>query len=290
MQEAKDVRILQRATIIMAAFLIIEIIGGIWSGSIALLADAGHMTIDVISSLLALFSCKISGTKEDSKRTFGYKRAQVIAAFINGITLLITIAIIIFEAIDRLIHPSVVNGHLMVTVGIFGVIANILVTYTLLKGSKNNLNIKSTILHEIGDLLGYVGAVIAGLLIIYFGYQKADPILSIFFSAIMLKTTWELIKSTIFILMEAKPDNIDQSKLVKVLKSQLPDFVNLHHIHIWSLSPEDILMTAHLKVKKTIKDLKKAATIIKEAKKIIAIEFGIKHVILELENDSCSDD
>lgn len=274
--------------LIIFSFMIVEAWGGYFTNSLALLSDAGHMLSDAASLGLSLLAFKMGERKANQYKTFGYKRFEIIAAFINGLALVIIALFIFFEAYQRFSAPPEVGGSMMF-IALAGLIVNIIVFWMMSKGdSKENLNIRSALLHVAGDLLGSVGAIIAGLLIYFFGWNLADPIASVIVSALILVSGYRITKDAAHVLMEGKPDGIDMKKM-KALLEELDGVVEIHDLHVWSITNEFPAMSCHLVVENDIdRDV-----LLQVAAEQILQTFNISHCTLQLEgvhadiHDSC---
>lgn len=266
--------------ILIAGFMFVEFIGGYLTNSLALISDAGHMLSDAVALGLSLGALIFGAKAATSSKTYGYKRFEILAALLNGIVLVLLAVFICKEAIERLSEPPHVIGKGMMIISIVGLLINIMVAWILhSQGStKENLNVRSAFLHVIGDLLGSVGAIIAAVLIMLFGWYIADPIASIIVSVLVLYSGWNVLKESINILMEAKPANINSERVTELLKS-IDGVEDIHDLHIWMITSEFTSMTVHLHVKEnTDRDL-----ILEQAKHIIHEEYGIKHVTIQIE-------
>ncbi len=265
--------------ILIASFMVVEFIGGFITNSLALISDAGHMLSDAVAlglSLTALLFGEKAATKE---KTYGYKRFEILAALVNGVVLIILSVFICKEAIGRLSNPQVVIGKGMIIISTIGLIINIIVAWILSRGqTKENLNIKSAFLHVIGDLLGSVGAIIAAILIIVFGWNIADPIASIIVSLLVLYSGWHILKESVNILMEAKPANINSEEITNVLKS-IPKVADIHDLHIWMITSDFPALTVHLAVEEDAD----RDSILKQAILLIREKSGIKHITVQIE-------
>lgn len=265
---------------LIAGFMFVEFIGGYLTNSLALISDAGHMLSDAVALGLSLSALIFGAKAATPSKTYGYKRFEILAALLNGIVLVLLAIFIFKEAIDRLSEPPHVIGQGMMVISIIGLIINIIVAYILhSQGStKENLNVRSAFLHVIGDLLGSVGAIIAAILIMLFGWYIADPIASMIVSLLVLYSGWHVLKESVNILMEAKPSGVDYEKVMSLLKS-VNGVEDIHDLHIWMITSDFSVMTVHLKVKPdSDRDL-----ILEKSKQLINKEFGIKHVTIQLE-------
>lgn len=265
--------------ILIAFYMIAEFIGGFLTNSLALISDAGHMLSDAAALGLSLSALIFGAKAATPSKTYGYKRFEILAALLNGVVLVVLAIFIFIEAIDRLSAPPTVIGQGMIIISSVGLIVNIVVAWILhSKGSKENLNVRSAFLHVIGDLLGSVGAIIAAVLIILFGWYIADPIASMIVSVLIIYSGWHILKESVNILMEAKPVHIDSDKIIHQLK-EIEGVIDIHDLHIWTITSDFESMTIHLKVKPDVdRDI-----ILEQAKYILSKEFGISHVTIQIE-------
>lgn len=236
------------AFIVTLVFMIAEVIGGIISGSLALLADAGHMLTDAAALLVALMAIRFAKRKPNARHTFGYLRLTTMAAFVNAAALLVIVVLIVWEAAKRLLTPEPVLGGTMLAIAIAGLFANLFAFWLLHRGEeKGNINVRAAALHVMGDLLGSVGAVAAALIIMKTGWTPIDPILSVLVSCLVLRSAWRLMKESFHELIEGTPQEIDIDKLGKDLSMAIPEVRNVHHVHVWQIG-EQRLMTLHAQV------------------------------------------
>ena len=205
-QTNSNMRRVTIALVLTATFMVVEVIGGIISGSLALLADAGHMLTDTMALALAAVAFHVSKRPADHRLTYGYQRFQILAAFVNGLSLLIIVGWILFEAVNRFLSPSNVIGGTMLIVAAAGLIVNIIAFVVLHGGDRDNLNIRGAALHVAGDLLGSVAAIIAAIVIIYTGWVPIDPILSVAVAMLILRSAWILLKRSSHVLLEGAPE------------------------------------------------------------------------------------
>lgn len=266
--------------ILIATYMIAEFIGGFLTNSLALISDAGHMLSDAAALGLSLSALIFGSRPATPTKTYGYKRFEILAALLNGLVLVILAIFIFIEAIERISAPPSVIGQGMIIISTIGLIVNIIVAWLLhSQGSKKeNLNVRSAFLHVIGDLLGSVGAIIAALLIIFFGWNIADPIASMIVSVLIVYSGWHILKDSVNILMEGKPVYIDSDKITERLYS-IDGIVDIHDLHIWMITSDFASMTIHLKVKGDAD----RDEILEKAKKILSDEFGIDHVTIQIE-------
>ncbi|CAM3588512.1 CDF family zinc transporter ZitB [Rahnella victoriana] len=244
----KNSRRLLLAFLVTVIFMVAEVIGGLISGSLALLADAGHMLTDAAALLVALLAVRFAKRKPNSRHTFGYLRLTTLAAFVNATALLVIVVLIVWEAIARFVNPQPVMGTTMLVIAIAGLFANILAFWLLHQGEeKANINVRAAALHVLGDLLGSIGAVAAALIIMNTGWTPIDPILSVLVSCLVLTNAWRLLRESFHELLEGTPEEIDIDKLRRDLSMSIPEVRNVHHVHVWQIG-EQRLMTLHVQV------------------------------------------
>ncbi|MBP2170401.1 cobalt-zinc-cadmium efflux system protein [Erwinia toletana] len=233
---------------VTAVFMLAEVAGGILSGSLALLADAGHMLTDAAALLMALLAVQFSRRKPNGRHTFGLLRLTTLAAFVNALALLVITALIVWEAIRRFWQPQPVAGGLMLGIAIAGLLANVLSFWLLHRGSEEkNLNVRAAALHVMGDLLGSVGAIIAALIILFTGWTPVDPILSMLVSILVLRSGWALMRESFHELLEGTPGSVNVEKLTRDLTLSIAEVRNVHHVHVWQVGEKPV-MTLHVQV------------------------------------------
>ncbi|WP_436862026.1 CDF family zinc efflux transporter CzrB [Staphylococcus caeli] len=239
-------KILLISFIIIGAFMIVEIIGGFLANSLALLSDGLHMFSDTISLGVALLAFIYAEKHANKHKTFGYKRFEILAALFNGVTLFIIGIIIIIEAIGRFFNPVDVQSTEMFIISVIGLIVNIIVASFMFKGgdTSHNINMRGAFLHVMGDLLGSVGAIIAAILIWTLNLTIADPIASIIVSLLIIKSSWGITKSSLNILMEGTPTNVNLNEVVSTITDE-QDIQSVHDCHIWTISNEMNALSCH---------------------------------------------
>ncbi|WP_077603941.1 cation diffusion facilitator family transporter [Oceanobacillus sojae] len=233
--------------IIITVFMIIEVIGGILTNSLALLADAGHMLSDSISLLIALVAFILGERAANHAKTYGYKRFEILAAILNGVTLLAVSLFIFYEAFQRLFDPPEVASSGMLVIAVIGLIVNILVAFTMLRGgdTKDNLNMRAAFLHVLGDLLGSVGAIVAALLMIFFQWTWADTVASVLVAALILISGWRVTKDSVHILMEGAPLHVDLKEIVRTIEN-VEGIKGIHDLHVWSITSGQNALSCHI--------------------------------------------
>ncbi|HUL18886.1 MAG TPA: cation diffusion facilitator family transporter [Steroidobacteraceae bacterium] len=228
---------------ILAVFTLIEAAGGYLANSIALLAEAAHMLADCASLLLAIIALRVSERPADLRRTYGHRRYQPLAAFVNGEALLLLTCGVVYEAVLRLVHPPPVQGHLMLAVALLGAAANF-AAFLALSGARS-LNERGARAHVVSDLLGSGAASVAALLIIYRGWTLADPLLSLLVSILIARSAWRLIRESADVLLQSVPADFDVARIEAALVGQVPGLINVHHVHCWSMTGELPTVTLH---------------------------------------------
>ncbi|MDB9823236.1 cation diffusion facilitator family transporter [Deltaproteobacteria bacterium] len=270
------------ALIINLIFLVVEVIGGILTNSLALLADAGHMLTDVGALALALFVAHIAGRPATPDRTFGLLRAEVLGAFVNGATLVLIVGLILWEAWKRLGHVNEIDGPVMLLVAVLGLIANIISAMILAKGRKENVNVRGAFLHMVADALGSVGAIVAGVVIWTTAWYPVDSIASIVIGLLILWSSWGFLKQTMNILLEATPENIDFIE-VKTALEAMEHIDEVHDLHIWTITSGMPILSGHITLSSCCSETKHWQECLAEAQKILKERFGIEHTTLQVE-------
>lgn len=279
-------RRLQIALAITAVFTVVEVIGGYISGSLALLADAGHMLTDSMALMLALIAFAISARPADSKRSYGYHRFQILAAFVNGMTLIAIVVWILIEAIQRLISPPDVAADIMLYVAAVGLLVNIVSFAVLHGGDRENLNMRGAALHVLGDLLGSVAAIAAALVILWTGWMPIDPLLSVVVAFLILRSAIYLVRQSVHILLEGAPEWLDIKVMKEKLCAEIPAVLDIHHLHVWGLTQERLMLTVHVVLREVNGG---SSSTVRSVKKILAEDFGISHSTIEVETEECAD-
>lgn len=267
------------ALAVIVVFMVVEIVGGIISGSLALLADAAHMLTDALALALAVGAQAFSARPADSRLHFGYRRAQVLAAFVNGIFLAVLLFWIAYEAIHRFQHPVEVNAPLMLTIAILGLIANAVAFVILHRRNENDLNMRGALLHVIGDMLGSVAAIIAAVVISLTGWMPIDPLLSILVAFLIGVSALRLVRETGFILLEGAPESINVEELKAGLKKASPLIKNIHGVQISQITPDQPRLTLHA----SIQNAEDAAAVLETAKQYLDHEYDIRQSTIQIE-------
>ena len=287
--EAADESNLKRvliALVLTGVFMFVEIVGAILSGSLALLADAGHMLTDTMALALAAAAFHVSKRPPGGNLTYGYQRFQILAAFVNGLSLLVIVGWILFEAVSRFITPRDVLGETMLVVAVAGLIVNLISFAVLHSGDQENLNIRGAALHVAGDLLGSVAAIVAAIIIIYTGWMPIDPILSVAVAMLILRSAWSLVKRSAHVLLEGAPDWLDVSDMQERIVESVPGVAGIHHVHVWGLTPQRLMLTMHVTL---VDNIPSQSGVVRGVKDFVEREYGIGHSTVEVEVDGCAD-
>jgi cobalt-zinc-cadmium efflux system protein len=232
------------AAALTGTFMLAEVIGGVISGSLALIADAGHMLTDFASLMLAWLGFRLARRPADWKRTYGFDRFSVLAAFVNGISLFAIAGWIMWEAVQRLSDPHEVLGGVMLWIALGGLAVNIIAFLVLTRGGEgDNLNVRAAALHVMGDLLGSVAALVAALVIIWTGWMPIDPILSVLVAVIILRSAWKVVAQSGHILLEGAPEGFDRRAVADDLRAEVPGVAEVRHVHAWSVTQERPMVT-----------------------------------------------
>ncbi len=264
---------------VISIFMVVEVIGGVISGSLALLADAAHMMTDAFALALAASAHWMSVRPANNKLHFGYRRLQVLAAFVNGIALIALMSWIIYEAIRRSITPIEVSWAPMLVIAAFGLAANGIAFRLLHQAGEHNINIKGAMLHVASDLLGSIAAVIAAIVIWQTGWTRIDPILSIFVAVLIARSALKLLRETTHILLEGAPQHIDPEALASKLAAAAPGVEDIHSVKIWQLTPDQLRLTLHAK----LRDGAAADEALRALKTRLEDDYGIHDSTIQIE-------
>lgn len=238
----------RRLAIVLAvtgSYAVVQIIGGVISGSLALIADAGHMVSDAAALALALLAYRLAGRAADERRTYGFHRARVLAALANGVALLLLVLWIVWEAVGRLREPGEILAGPMLLVAIIGLGVNVFGAWLLSRGEGTDSNLRGAYLHVLGDLLGSVGAIAAAIGIMLTGWLWLDPVLSVLVAVLVLKSAWGLVRHSVGVLLQATPQGVDARK-VEAEVAALPGVAEAGHFHAWTLTDERSVATIHV--------------------------------------------
>lgn len=265
-------------------FMLAEIAGGLLSGSLALLADAAHMAIDAAALAMAWQAFRLAEKPADDARTYGYARAEILAAFVNGVALIVIVAWILWEAVERLLDPVAVEPLLMGGVAAAGLAVNLVAFALLHGGDRDNLNMRGAALHVLGDLAGSAGAVAAAAMIWGFGWLAADPVLSVLTALLVLKSALLVTRQSAHVLLEGAPRGIDVAEIAAGLEESMGG-ARVHHVHAWALTPQLPLVTLHL----TLAEGQDSDQALARAKAVLVERWGLGHSVIQVERADCPD-
>jgi cobalt-zinc-cadmium efflux system protein len=274
---------LRWALALTTTFMAIEVVAGLWSGSLALLADAGHMLTDSAALALALFAVVVSRRPADERRTYGYGRMRVLAAFVNGLGLLVIAAWIVVEAASRLRSPVTILAGPMLAVAVAGFVVNVIVYLVLRRGT--DINTRGALAHVLGDLLGSVAAILAAAVILATGWTAADPLLSIVVAVLIVRTGWHVTREAGHALLEGTPPDFDAAKVERSLLDAIPELQSVHHVHAWTVGADDSYVTLHVCAIDTLGPDSAVARV----QTHLADRFGYRHVTVQVEYGACLD-
>lgn len=272
------------ALIITGATLIAEVIGGILTGSLALLSDAAHVFLDIFALALSYGAVRMAALPPSGRHSYGFVRMKVLAAFVNGATLLIVSVEIFREAILRLLHPEPVIAVPMLIVAGIGLAANLIVALVLGGHDHEDLNARSAFLHVIGDALSSIGVIAAGLVILFTGWTWADPLASFLIGVVILTGSFRVLKEAVHLLNEGSPADADSVEVAKALES-VPEVLGVHDAHVWALDPSSRILSAHVVLKD--QTLSQSLTVMRAIKGILRKDFKIEHTTIQFECARC---
>jgi cobalt-zinc-cadmium efflux system protein len=273
------------AFVLTAGMMVAEAVGGWWSGSLALLADAGHMLVDAAALLLALFAARMAQRPADARRTYGYGRMEVLAGFVNALTQFVLVGFIAYEAIVRFFKPVEILSGVMFGVAVVGLLVNLIVLRSLHDHAHDDVNIGAASLHVLGDLLGSVGAVLAALAVRWLGWNWADPALSLLVSLLILNSAWHLLRRSTHILLEGVPEGMDPHEVETVLRGADTSIRDVHHLHVWQLASGSRMATLHLELHDRDDDARALAAV----NHTLLERFGIRHATIQIDPGECPD-
>lgn len=283
--DGRSERRLLLAFVLTTVTLAAEAVGGVVSGSLALLADAGHMLVDALALLFAWLGAHYARLPADSRRSFGYARLEVLVGYSNALAQFALVAWIAFEAVLRFFQPSAILSGVMLGVAVAGLLVNALVLQVLGGHDHDDVNAAGARLHVLGDLLGSLGAVTAALLVRYFGWSWADPLVSVFVSVLILHSAWQLLRVSAHILLEGVPEGLEIERLPRALEAEVADVRNVHHVHVWQLTGGSRMATLHAEVAPGAT----ADAVIAQIRRVLHQRHGIDHVTVQVDGAGCAE-
>lgn len=269
------------ALALAVAYLGAEVAGGLWTGSLALLADAGHLLSDVGSLALGMAAIWLAERPSPAARTFGYQRMEILAALVNGVALGVVSVLICVEAVERLHAPPPVAGLPMMAIAAGGLAVNLAGMAVLQAGRRESLNLRAAWLHLMGDALGSVGAMLAGAAIWLFGLRLADPIASFAIAALILVSAWALLRETVDVLLEAAPPHLDVEEIGRAL-AEIAGVVSVHDLHVWTITSGMVSLSCHIQCGEEASN----HTVLQELQAMLRHRFGIDHATIQVEPEN----
>jgi cobalt-zinc-cadmium efflux system protein len=266
------------AALLTGGFMVAEVAGGLVAGSLALLADAGHMLTDFAALAMAWLAFRMARRPADATRTYGFDRLSVLAAFVNGVALFAIAAWIVVEAVRRLAAPHAVTGGIMLAVAVAGLAVNLAAFWVLSRGDRDNLNLRGALLHVVGDLLGSVAAIVAALIILTTGWMPADPLLSVLVALVILRSAWHVVRESGHILLEGTPPGFDAGAIASDLCAAVPAVAAVRHVHGWSITEARPMVTLEAVVAADAD----ADAARRQIKARLAERFGFDHATVEV--------
>jgi cobalt-zinc-cadmium efflux system protein len=280
-----DISALRKACLLITTFMLVELVVGLWANALVLVADAGHMFLDATALGLAWWAAHLSKRGFDQQLSYGYHRFQVLAAFVNGLTLVALIIWITVEAVQRLINPEAMNPWPTLIVATLGFIVN-LIAFRLLHDTSGNTNIRGAALHVLGDLLGSVAAMVAAIVVMTLGWLYADPVLTLAIVMILSRGAYGVLKESAHILLEGVPAGVNLAEIKTTLTEEIDGVDGVHHVHAWGLTAEKPLLTLHA----LIPESAQVQIVVRDIKQLLKERFDIEHSTIQVELGPCPDD
>jgi cobalt-zinc-cadmium efflux system protein len=272
--------VLKLALALTCVVLVVELVGGLVSHSLALLSDAGHVLTDVFALGLAWFAVAQANRPADARRSYGYHRVGILAALVNSVTLIVIVLAIAYEAVRRLTHPEPVQGGVVIVAALVGIAINVFVAFGL-RGHAGNLNVRAAMLHVIGDIGASVGVVIAGVVILLTGWLYIDPLLSLGIAVLIALGAWRIVRETVNLLMEGTPAEIDLAAVASEISAT--DLVTgMHDLHVWALSSDEVALSCHVVVGDC--PLEDAEHVVRDLEGRLCSKFAIGHTTIQVES------
>ena len=280
-----DIAALRKACLLITFFMLTELGVGLWANALVLVADAGHMFLDATALGLAWWAAHLSTRGGDQQLSYDYHRFQVLAAFVNGLTMVVLIIWITVEALQRLINPEAMNPWPTLIVASIGFVVN-LIAFRQLHDTSGNTNIRSAALHVLGDLLGSVAAIVAAVIVMSFGWLYADPVLTMAVVVILSRGAYAVLKESANILLEGVPAGVNLAQIKQTLTEEIDGVDGVHHVHAWGLTAEKPLLTLHA----LIPESTQVQNVVRDIKQLLKERFDIEHSTIQVELGPCPDD
>jgi cobalt-zinc-cadmium efflux system protein len=277
-----DRRYLMVALGLIVGFMVVEVIVAVLASSLALVADAGHMLADVGAIAGSIWALRLAQRPASNRWSFGLKRAEILAAAVNGVTLLVVAVLVLLEAIRRLIEPAAAKGLPIVVVAVVGVMVNIAAAWVLAKANRSSLNVEGAYQHIVTDLYGFIGTAIAGVVVLTTGWRRADPVASLVVVALVLRASWGLLQASGHVLLEGTPETVDLDEVRQHI-SELPEVVSVHDLHAWTLTSDLPALSAHVVITDACLNDGSAARLLDHLQECLADHFDVEHSTFQLE-------
>jgi len=278
-----DRRALVVALVLLVAFMAFEVAAAIVSNSLVLLADAGHMLVDVGAIAGSLLAIRLAARPETRLHTYGLKRAEILAAAGNAMALLLVSVLVTYDAVTRLVHPSPVDGAVLIVVAAVGVAVNVVATFSMARANRRSLNVEGAFRHVLTDLYGFIGTLLAGVVIVVWGFDRADAIASLVVVALMLKAAVELLRPAVRILLQATPEELDLEEVRRHLL-ELPEVQSVHDLHAWTLTSSLPILTAHVVISDECFTSGEAGRVLDHLQDCLSGHFDVAHSTLQFES------
>jgi cobalt-zinc-cadmium efflux system protein len=266
---------------VSSVLFLMELVGGWLTNSLALLTDAAHMFTDVAALALTLFALWVAARPASDSKTFGYARAEILAALVNGVVLCVLVVLIVLEAWDRLHDPPAVRAGPMLAIAVAGLLVNVFVAVRLHEHQESSLNLRGAYLHVLSDLLGSIGAIVAGAVILLTGWNAADSLVSMLIAALILFSSWKLVREAVDVLMEAVPPHVDVERLACAIAA-VPGVEEVHDLHVWTLTTGRYALSAHVVARDRVGD----DVLLSAMTDVCWRDFGIEHTTIQVEHES----
>ena len=285
--ESRNERAMKISVGMLSAFVLFELLGAYYSNSLALFSDAMHLITDVLALMIALFGFWIGRRPPTETYSYGFMRAEVVAALFNAIAWFMVFAYIIYEAVVRLIRVETVDIWLMMPVAVAGLLINLIVFYILHSNHEgDNINMRGAILHVLMDIIGSIGAIVGGIVMYFTAWFWVDPVISVLLASLILRSGWSLLRDCVRIIMMGKPDDINVFDVERAIIANVEDVKEIHHVHIWELASGQTALTAHV----VLIDGGSCNATIWKTKQVLINEFGIAHSTIQVEHNECPDE
>jgi cobalt-zinc-cadmium efflux system protein len=275
------------ATLLNFSIAIVEVVGGVVSNSLALLSDALHNVGDGLAVLLAYIANLIGRRPSNERKTFGYKRIEILAAFLNALFLIVISLFLFYEAILRLLHPHEVQGRVMLIVAVVGLFANLVAALILHRDSRKNINVRAAYMHLVADTLSSVAVIIGAILIYRFKIYWIDPVITILIGIYIIKETWTIFRQTVDILMQSTPANINLREIVAEIE-KIPGIANVHHVHAWNLDDQSVNFECHVELDDDYRAAE-SEVVHKQIEILLGEKYHISHITIQFEYKWCHD-